>query len=46
MTVNPGFLYKYGRTDNLTYSFLDDIERVAAWDYVPTDGALSMDTDC
>ena len=46
MTDGPGFLCEYGRADDLTYSFLDDIERVAAWDYVPTDGALSVDVNC
>ena len=46
MTGGPGFLCKHRRADNLTYSFLDDIERVAARDYVPTDGALSADANC
>ena len=46
VTDSPGFLCEHGRADDLTYSFLDDIERVAAWDYVLTDDALSVDANC
>lgn len=42
MTGAPELLSKHKSADNLVSSFLDDIERVAASDYVPTDGEFSV----
>jgi hypothetical protein len=37
---------KQTSADNSVDSFLDDIERVAVWDYVPTNGKLSVGMNC